>query len=284
MARKISELYDALNSVKANMPELGVYVNNDSESLDTAKKLVNDVRTGSKVAIWRLWLWIMAVASWVVENMQELHEAKINAILAAKTPHTLRWYAEQSKLFQYGHELEWLGDHWGYPVIVEEDRLIKYAVAVETEGGIKLKIANADKAAPEELVQTAFMSYWAKWKDAGVVIDLVTGDPNVVTFTANIHRNRNIINANNTLIADTGMNVVQDPANAYLESVDFGGVIYMQEIAEAIKAMPGVLQVTISVVAVDQGTLGTGWTIIPENGFAEINWSGCTLTYTDSYE
>jgi hypothetical protein len=286
MSRTIAEIYDALNVVKGNMSELGVYVNNDAQSVDTAKKLVNDVRSNSKVALWRLWLWIVAVGSWVIEQLQDAHEAKINAIVALDKPHTLAWYAAQSKLFQYGYEIAWLTDHFAYETIDEDARIVVYAAATEGESGILLKAMKTGRVPLTTAEMNAFKVFWAKWKDAGIPIEFISQAINQVQFTATIYRNRSIVNADNTLIADPSVNVVEDPANAYMNSVDFNGTIYLMEMIQAIKNQPGITNVIMTVAGVDSGTWGEEglWTLIPTNGFAEIAWGDCTLEYSDVYE
>jgi hypothetical protein len=287
MARTIAEIYDALNLVKGNMPELGVYVNNDTESVDTAKKLVNDVRTASKVAIWRLWLWIVAVGSWVIENLQDAHEAKVNAIIAADKPHTLNWYAAESKKFQYGHVISWITDHFGYSVIDEDARIVMYSAAVEeTPGSVTIKAMKKGSIVLSTIELDAFRAFWAKWKDAGVVLTCASLPINQLSFTATIYRNRSVLNADNTLIADPSKNAVTDPANAYVRSVGFNGTVYLLELIQQIKDQPGIRNVVLTIGDIDAGTWNPDglWTVVPESGFCEIDWSSCVLTYSDIYE
>lgn len=287
MARTIAEIYDSLNLVKGNMSELGIYVNNDAESVDTAKKLVNDVRTAAKVAIWRLWLWIVAVASWTIENLQDTHEAAIRAVIAADKPHTLNWYAGESKKFQYGHVITWLTDHFGYAVIDEAAQIVKYSAAIENAGGgVTIKSMKEGRVilTAEEL--NALKAFWAKWKDAGVVLTCISQSVNLLDFTVTIYRNRSILNANNTLIADPTKNAVTDPANGYVESVDFNGTVYMLELIQQIKNQPGIKNVILAHAHIDSGTWSSDglWTVVPDSGFCEIAWEDCTITYSDVYE
>ncbi len=287
MARTIAEIYDALNLVKGNMSELGVYVNNDAESIDTAKKLVNDVRASSKVAIWRLWLWIVAVGSWVIENLQDVHEAKINSIIATGKPHTLNWYASETKKFQYGHVITWLADHFGYELLDESARIVKYAAAIEDgSGSVTIKAMREGRAILALAELNALKAFWAKWKDAGVNLTCISHSTNLLDFTATIYRNRAILNADNTLITDPTRNAVTDPANAYVQSVDFNGTVYLLELIQQIKNQPGIVNVILSVGHIDAGDWSSDglWTVIPESGFCEIDWDACELTYSDIYE
>ena len=287
MARTIAEIYDSLNLVKGNMSELGIYVNNDAESVDTAKKLVNDVRTAAKVAIWRLWLWIVAVASWTIENLQDTHEAAIRAVIAADKPHTLNWYAGESKKFQYGHVITWLTDHFGYAVIDEAAQIVKYSAAIEDEeGGVTIKAMKAGRVILTVAELNALKAFWAKWKDAGVVLSCISQSVNLLDFTVTIYRNRSILNADNTLIADPTKNAVTDPANAYVESIDFNGTVYLLELIQQIKNQPGIKNVILSAGHIDSGTWSADglWTVIPDSGFCEIAWEDCAITYSDVYE
>jgi len=290
MARTIAEIYDALNQVKGSMPELGVYVNNDQESIDTARKLVNDVRTRSKVGVWRLWIWIMAVGSWVIENMMDAHETLINSINDSRRPHQLPWYAAESKKFQYGHEIVWLGDQFGYAVKDEQAMIVKYSAAVEeTSGGtlkVIIKAMKQDKEVLSAAELTALSSFWTTWKDAGVNIEIVSLPVNKIWFTADIYRNRNIVNADNTLIIEPSTNVLETGAQDYLDSVEYNGFVNLLTLIQTIKNKPGVIDMNITVAHIDSGVWGpSGYaTVNPASGFAEIDWASCTITYHDTYE
>ena len=288
MARTISEIYDSLNQVKGNMQELGVYVNNDQESIDTAKKLINDVRTASRVAIWRLWLWIMAVGSWVIENYQDIHEAKINQIITDRRPHQLPWYVNESKKFQYGHEIEWQDDHFTYAVLDEESRIVKYCSAnkVVIYGGMKvmIKVQKAGKVplGYDEII--SFTNFWSKWGDAGVQIGIASIPINKIWFTISIWRDLNIITTDNTLILDPSINVLQRGAQEYLDGVEFDGLISWKKMIQSIINQPGIIDAVIDQFHINGAiTSGQGYGVIPESGFAEIDWEACTLDYHDSY-
>lgn len=284
MARTIAEIYDSLNRVKQNMPELGVYVNNDAESLDTAKKLINDVRTQSRVAIWRLWLWIMAVASWVVEKLQDNHEAKIHELIAIDKPHTLNWYASESLKFQFGHEIQWDGGVFKYPVTDETARIIKHSAASEAENAIVLKVLKQGKEPLTAQELTAFQAYWRKWKDAGVNLEFISQSPDPLHFVAKIYRNRNIVNEDNTLIANPDVNVVENVIDQYADSMKFDGIFDMMEVVQELKRCPGIINMTITSIHCDNAEYLSDWRLTTQSGFVTINWNNVNITYIDSYD
>lgn len=284
MARTISEIYDSLNTVKQNMTELNAYVNNDNNNAETYHSLVNDIRSNSKVAIWRLWLWIMAVASWFIEKLQDAHEAKINKLIAIDKPHTLVWYASQSKIFQYGHTIQWLGDKFGYALQDEAARIIKYSAAIETQNAIKIKVLKANKEILTLQERTAFEAFWSRWKDAGVNVQIISLVPNLVRFNITIYRNRNVINANNRLITNDNINVVESVINEYVNNMQFNGVFNFTEIIQLLKAEPGIKNVTIQHLSGDEVELLPNWSLITESGFVSIDWEGNNITYIDTYD
>lgn len=287
MARTIAEIYDDLNLVKGNMPELGVYVNNDAQSVDTAKKLVNDVRSAAKVAIWRLWLWIVAVGSWVIENLQDEHEAKINAIVANNKPHTLNWYAAQSKLFQYGYDFIWGVDQFSYPIIDEDARIVKYSAAIEMPTGeVVIKAMKGDRVILTVTELNALKAFWRKYKDAGVLLSCESQSVNLLSFDITVYRNRSILNADNTLISNPARNALTDPADAYVSSVEFNGTVYLLDLIQRVKNEPGIKNVILHAGHIDSGTWSSDglWTVTPESGFCEIDWPECGITYSDVYE
>ena len=73
MARSIQEIQTLILQAKAQEPAL------------------NELNSTSKVAIWRLWVYIIAVAIWSLEKLFDQHRADIDKRLAELKPHTARW-------------------------------------------------------------------------------------------------------------------------------------------------------------------------------------------------
>jgi hypothetical protein len=99
----------------------------------------------SKTSIWRLFTYVVAVSLFALENLFDLFSTDVNEIIAAKNPHTLRWYAEKSKAFQYGYNLPAdtdLYDNTGIAdSIIEDSKIIAHAAVVEQERGLRIKVA-----------------------------------------------------------------------------------------------------------------------------------------------
>ena len=69
-----------------------------------------DMNSTSKTALWRLWIYIVAVSIWALENLFDQHKSEVTSLINEKAPHSLRWYANKAKDFQYGSELAYEED------------------------------------------------------------------------------------------------------------------------------------------------------------------------------
>jgi len=291
MARTISEIYDSLNQVKSNMTELaGLVTESTGQPVDTSSNLILDASSGSKVAKWRLWLWIVAVASWVIENIAESRVSEIAAIVNGQRPHTLRWYEAETLKWQYGHDLEWINDdHWGYVVDDPDSRIVSAASASETElGFIELKGARIINGWYQPLSEEEVLhleAFWSRYKDAGVKVVIVTAEADVLKFNATVVRNRLILAADGTLLRDSGVNPLSQELAEYIANVPFNGIIRITDIEAAAKAAEGIIDFVITSISIRPGD-NLDWVpidrdAVPASGFARIDYVECIMTNID---
>tara|TARA_R110000751_G_scaffold214362_2_gene317863 strand:+ start:530 stop:835 length:306 start_codon:yes stop_codon:yes gene_type:complete len=73
MAGTISEIYDSIITEKQTMTSL----NDLQPNIDSSQDLLTDLTSSSKVAVWRLWAFITAVAINVFEIIHDQHVAAI---------------------------------------------------------------------------------------------------------------------------------------------------------------------------------------------------------------
>jgi len=252
MARKISEIYDRLNVVKSTFQELHDYVvdaNNSYSVQDTWETLLADITSVSKVAVWRLWIWVFAVGSWIVESLFDSHKTEISNLLASKKPHTLRWYAEESKKFQYGYALTWIEEQYVYDRIDEASKIVKYAAAAERDGKVILKVAkevNGVKAALDVTEKATFTEFWKQWKDAGVKLEIVSQAADYLKINITIVRDRLVLAGNNSLLRDASVFPIADAIAAYAGALEFDGVIMLSKLIDAIQGAEGVIDVKLN--------------------------------------
>lgn len=288
MARTIAQIYDALNQSKASMQELHNFVvdNRPGQILDNADTLLSDLNNPSRVAIWRLWLWLVAVGSWTVEKLFDIHKAEVTDIVSAKTPHTLRWYAEESKKFQFGYSLTWDGTSFSYASDQPAAKIITFASATEQGDNLVIKVAKGTTVkaplASDEL--TAFKAYWAKWKDAGVKLQIVSLPADNLKVKVEVIVDRMVLNAQNKLLRDTSINPVEVAIQNFGSSLEFDAILRLSKLIDAIQAAEGVIDVRL--VSAHHRPAGGSYSevtmsVIAESGYFTLDIDNSEITYTN---
>jgi len=252
MARKISEIYDRLNVAKTTFQELHDYYVDSQNTYtvqDTWETLLADISSASKVAIWRLMFWVFSVGSWIIETLFDVHKTEITALLASKKPHTLRWYAEESKKYQHGYGMIWSDDQYAYSRIDEDAKIIKYAAASEANAKVYLKVAKEVSGVKQPLSvseKAAFVDFWAHWKDAGVKLEIVSLSADILKLDLTIIRDRLVLNGDNSLIRDSSIFPVADAIKAYGQALEFDGILRLSALVDQIQKAEGVVDVKLN--------------------------------------
>ncbi len=251
MARRtITEIYDEICLEKANMSQLKTWIinqDNPNSVLDDHQTLLDDLMNSSKVAAWRLFLWIVAFAIWVHEGLWEEHKAEVETHIEENIPHTSRWYQEECLKFQYGDELVWNTDkrRFEYSEFDLSRQIIKRSAVVESSmGGITIKVArdlNGEMAPLSTEQLLAFTGFWGKYKDAGVVIKIISSVPDLLKLGYQIKYDPMVINPDGTLINDSGVRPVDEAILNYIANLNFNGRFRPEECDAAVRSAKGVI-------------------------------------------
>jgi hypothetical protein len=293
MARRIDEIYDALNASKASFEELDAFVVSTSvpgSTQDNASDLAIDVTSGSKVAVWRLWIWIFAVGSWLVEVLFDRHSSHINEVLDAKRVHTLRWYAEESKKYQYGYALSWIDNSYQYATSDSDSMIIKYAAASEKNGKVILKLAKdvgGTKTPLSTLEKSAVTEFWSKYKDAGVPLEIVSQAADQLKIYITIIRDRLVLDSSNNLLRDNSINPISLAISDFGNSLEFDGLLRLSKLVDAIQAAEGVIDVELT--GAWHKPAGGSYSLVNMSveavaGYFELNYDDSLFTYQDNVE
>ncbi len=291
MARKISEIYDRLNVVKSTFQELHDYVVDASKTYsaqDTWATLLADITSASKVAVWRLMMWLFATGSWIVQTLFDKLILEVTDILSAKKPHTLRWYAEESKKFQLGYAMIWKDDMYQYERIDPDAQIVKYSAAAEKNGKVILKLAaevGGQKLALDYGQKAAITEFWSQWKDAGVKLEIVSQAADILKINILIVRDRLVLNGNNSLIRDASVFPIDVAIDTYGKNLEFNGVIVLSELCEKIKAAEGVIDVKL--ISAQHKPAGGSYTMVDmsveaASGYFVIDQGASTYAYKDN--
>lgn len=264
MARTIQEIYDQLVSFKDAQTEL----NTLAPSSDTFSDFLTDIQGGSKFAKWRLWLFIIAVAHWIHEQLWDVDKAEFEKIRATSPAGTGRWYQSQVFEFQFGDSLSYIDNKYQYATIDPSKQIVKLcAIEVRPDRLVLIKTAKFDQnentiplTAPE---LSALQSYLDKIKFAGTRIGAVSFSPDVLTIDYEIFYDP--IVPLTTLQDD-----LQTAAEGYINTLEFNGKFSVTKFTDALQSVTGVIDpIFNSASAAPSGSPVVAFTreYIPQSGY-----------------
>ena len=230
MARTIQEIQTLILQAKAQEPAL------------------NELNSTSKVAIWRLWVYIIAVAIWSLEKIFDIHRADIDKRLAELKPHTARWYRSKALAFQYGFDLLTDSDKFNNTGHTEEQieasKIVKYSAVVESpnEGRLIVKIAGEQGEQLQPITDAqkqAFEAYLQEIKDAGVRLSVVNYQPDVLHLQMKIVYDPLVLDSNGQSIIHA-TKPVEEAIKSYLKRLPFNGELVLAHLIDALQQAEGV--------------------------------------------
>lgn len=174
--RSIAQIYAEIVAEKDN----NVTLNGLLPAGDTQDDLLSDLSTGSKVAIWRLWAYIMAVAIYVHEALFEQFRAEVEELAAQAPAGTPAWYQAQAFKFQFGDPLVYQSNgQYNYAIIDPTKQVVKRCAVVERpDGTVLIKAAKLDSSGePTPLSAaelTALEAYFEQIKFAGTRLSVTS--------------------------------------------------------------------------------------------------------------
>lgn len=203
----------------------------------------------SAVAEWRLWTWIVAVAIASFENILDIFRAEMDAVADKITPGTARWYAEQAKRFQNGHELIF-NDKTAelcYAVDDPSARIISVVAVTERPMSVSIKVAKRDSSdkivplSPDELYN--FDGYIDSIKFAGIETSTISTTADALRYNLDVYFD--------PAVPSTAVRTaVIEALDRFRTSLGFNSMLYKQRMIDAVMSVRGV--VTVDMVALDR--------------------------------
>ena len=230
MARTIQEIQTLILQAKAQEPAL------------------NELNSTSKVAIWRLWVYIIAVAIWSLEKLFDQHRADIDKRLAELKPHTARWYRSKALAFQYGFDLlpdsDTFNNQGHTEEAIEASKIVKYSAVIESknEGRLIVKIAGEQGEQLQPITDAqkqAFEAYLQEIKDAGVRLSVVNYQPDVLHLQMKIIYDPLVLDSNGQSIIHA-TKPVEETVKSYLKRLPFNGELVLAHLIDALQQAEGV--------------------------------------------
>jgi len=258
MARTIQVIYDAIITEKETFSSLDTLVPNP----DTSQTFLSDLNSTSKVAIWRLLCWLMAVAIWTHEKLFDQHTAEVEERAQELIPGTLRWYTDQSKLFQNGYDLTWDGDKYIYEDTTSTDavaaQIVTQASATEVSGQVIIKVAKGDVGSLSALSageKVSFDSYVDQIKFAGTNTDIISETADILRVGYTITYDPLVLDSSGVLIADGVTLPVEVAIEGYIQALPFDNDFSVMNLTDAIQEASGVLNAVCTAANATYGAI-----------------------------
>lgn len=241
MARTILEIYNEMVAEKQTMTQLAALQPN----IDSGQTLLQDLTSQSKVAVWRLLFFCVAVAIWSHEKLWDEHKAWIENRATEMQVGTLPWYVRKAKEFQLGDSLQLIDSDWSYATVDESLQIVKVAAANEAGGIVTLKTAKLDSSSnPAQLTTlelTALQNYFKKVKFAGVNLLVVSRVADKLKTEFKVYYDPLVLDSTGQLISSPGTYPVNDAINGYIKSLPFDGVLSITALTDKIQQATGVI-------------------------------------------
>lgn len=234
MARNIDDILNEMLTAKAATPEL------------------DGLTSDSRVAVWRLLLYVVAVAVWSMEKLWDIFRAEVDDYVARSVPHTLRWYRDRVLEFREGKELNWLDGAFRYPPLedgedLEDLQIVTQAAVVEAPGTLLVKVATGSGGSLQPLTlpqAERVLAYVNQIKDAGNFITLVNEPPDELKLTGTIYVDPLLINlSDGSLVSNPSRKPAEEAVLAYINAENeenFNGELRRTRLVDILQQAEGV--------------------------------------------
>lgn len=239
MARTVAEIRQSItDAYVANMAAIGYVV-------DVAAWSVTDLR--------RLFIDVVALCSYTLETLLDLHVQETDNKIKELKPHSPAWYAGKAKAFQYGFDLLPDSDQFdntGYTESeIEASRIVKYSAVIEQADNygrlfLRMKIATdsgADLAPLSTGQLNAFKDYIKRVKDAGVKVQAESLPADLIRQQWRVYYDPLILSSTGSRIDGKAASPVHDAVKNYLKNLPFNGIYVPQYHTDEVQAVPGVV-------------------------------------------
>ena len=260
MARTISTIYNQMITEKETFSNL----NNLSPTaqINPAQSLLQDLTSMSKVAIWRLLFYVVAVSIWIFEN-------QIENIVNQAIPSTLPWWNKNIKAFQFGDSLVWNGQAYVYSKIDTNKQIVSQCAIIVSNGIFYIKVATGTTTlSPLENEQIAALeAYIDKVMPAGTSYLIISDVADILQLAYTVYIDTLKIYYNSTnpsdplngsLLTDSTVFPVNDSINNYIQFLDvndFNGKFFVAKLTDSIKSTDGVINVVANTVKATYGII-----------------------------
>ena len=219
----------------------------------TANENLSSLTSISKVAVFRLIVYVVAVSIWALEVLFDLHKTEVDTAIYNQKSGTLPWYRTKALAFQYGFDLIKDTDKFdngdATAEQIEASRIIKYSAVNESEdesriiikiaGEVSGVLSNFTDPAQVEAIEAYFEEI--KWPGKMTIINYLADK---LYLNIQIKYDALILNENG-MSKLNGHYPVTEALNAFMKELEFNGELKLSALTDKIQEVSGVLDATV---------------------------------------
>lgn len=199
----------------------------------------------SAASVLNLILYITAMAIRTLEWLHDQFRQEIEERIAAAFPGSVSWYWNKAMQFRYGYQPDQYANYSQAAIADDEAAIIKHCAIVEIDNGISVKVNKADYERLSDDELSAFEAYMAVVKFAGTIVNAHSFDPDQLRLKLYIWRDPQVLGAD-LLTLQGQQETIREAIEAYLDGIVYGGVLNKTRLIDAVQAVSGVIDVTLS--------------------------------------
>jgi len=217
--------------------------------LATQATYLPDLTSTSKVSVFRLIAFIIAVCTHYVETLFDSHKKEVQDLLDNRQPATRAWYAERVRVFQLGDDIDGTGT---YPVVNTTKQIISRLAVKETvQGEVLIKVAKGTVGQEEALAASEKLqleSYIDKIKYAGTKTEVVSLNADLLNIEAEVFYDP---------IYTLGDIQARTEAALYtfMTTLKFDGIVRRNELIRQIRNVAGINDIEFTTLEGQTGTI-----------------------------
>ena len=211
---------------------------------------LNDLNSPSQTADYTLWKETIAAQLNYNEQLWDITEAKLNALIANTRPGTEAWVQYMVLLFQYSATspqiLQLIDLVPSYPTIDSTLRIItRCSVTTDLNKIFQIKVAKSDPpVALAALEYSSLVGYLNNTMFDGVDFNLISGVADKLYVNAEVFYDGQYSSAIQSN--------VETAINTFLATIPFNGNVKISSLQDAIQAVPGVTDVKLKTIKARQ--------------------------------
>lgn len=279
----VKAIYDNIIKVKegrSELQELAPYNDNGADIMD-------DLNSGSKVAIWRLWVWIIATLTWLQKEAIKKHKNEVEDLIIQNTYGTLPFYHQKSLAFQYGDFLIWNGKNYSYSDVNVDAQIITRCSVGMSRGALIFKVVKGlnDNLQPlNQFESMAFKDYINDIIAPGTNYKIITSVADLLLLNLRVYINPQKITFEGEDIV-SGESPVINTINSFCSDLPFDGRMNLLKLIDSIQLIDGVEDIELIESAYKYGVLD--WIdfkrqIIPFSGHMILDIDNSNISYHES--